>query len=404
MTILIVSDIAHDAHLAPVASALNQRGHNVRIFNPGLLPSSATVMVDDTPAGPRQVIHWEGRTLDLSEVRSVWYRRPGSFDISDELAEGEQEWLRRECRDLIQGIWASLDAFWISEPHRIEYANSKLLQLKLARQLGFRIPAYTVTNSPERAREFVAAFQHGVAVKALGYPTINLADAGGMMYTHRVTQEDMALIESVKYGPTFFQEFVQKRFDIRVTVFGDRVFAVAIDSTGTPESRDDFRDAQIFDLPHHPLELPENVNNACIDLVDRLGLEFGAIDLLLTPDGEYVFLEINPNGQWYWIEMMTDLPMTNALCDLLERGGGLEATVHRSAGIPVPTPSADGDQSSPTFQLGTHTIPLPSTYHAQSGANPASSDMPTIATNAWMEEKSGTILLHIGDVEDNDRR
>jgi len=105
--------------------------------------------------------------------------------------------------------------------------------------------------------------------------------------------------------------------DVRVTVIGDSVFAAGIESTYLDGARIDFRRAEIFDLPHQYLELPNKVKMGCLDLVRQLGLRFGAIDLLLTSEGEYVFLEINPNGQWLWIEWVIGVPLTRTLCDLL---------------------------------------------------------------------------------------
>jgi glutathione synthase/RimK-type ligase-like ATP-grasp enzyme len=95
------------------------------------------------------------------------------------------------------------------------------------------------------------------------------------------------------------------------------VFAVGIHSQYLEESRVDFRRAEIYTLPHTVKTLPAPVSSLCVELVCRLGLRFGAIDLILTPDGRYVFLEINPNGQWYWLEEITGIPLAETMCDLL---------------------------------------------------------------------------------------
>ena len=63
--------------------------------------------------------------------------------------------------------------------------------------------------------------------------------------------------------------------------------------------------------------MPDEIKKACVDLTKYYGLEFGAIDLVLTPEGNYVFLEINPNGQWAWIEVLTRLPISDAIANLL---------------------------------------------------------------------------------------
>jgi glutathione synthase/RimK-type ligase-like ATP-grasp enzyme len=95
------------------------------------------------------------------------------------------------------------------------------------------------------------------------------------------------------------------------------VFAVAIDSQRDPHARHDWRHSQRQRLPFVPHRLPPEIESRCIALVERLQLSFGAIDMILTPDGRYVFIEINPNGEYDWIEHKTALPITDAICDLL---------------------------------------------------------------------------------------
>lgn len=318
--ILILSESATDAHIIPVAAELQRRGRPVCLFNPGDYPTAATITVDASPAGPATFLTWEGRTLDLRTVTSIWLRRPGDVRLADGLLPHEATWVRGECVELLRSLWANLDALWVSEPHHIRQANLKLRQLRLAAGLGFRVPPYTVTNDPRRAAEFLAAHPAGVIVKVLTEPALSSSDAVATIYTHLVTKADETHLDSVRHGPTFLQQFVPKQLDLRVTVIGDRVFAAGIESTREARARIDFRRAEILDLPHRPVTLPPAVEAACLALTRQLELRFGAIDLLLTPEGEYVFLEINPNGQWLWIEMTTGLPLASAMADLLARG------------------------------------------------------------------------------------
>jgi glutathione synthase/RimK-type ligase-like ATP-grasp enzyme len=381
--VLFISDPEGDAHLLPVASELSRRGHGIVIFNPGALPSEAAVIVDGTAAGQRAILAWPDGALDLATVRAAWYRKPDNFRIGPAIAPEQATWLREQWRDLVQGIWAGTEAFWVSEPHAIRYANLKLRQLKLAHELGFRVPDYTVTNDPDRARAFLAKRPHGVIVKALANPAIYGPERVGMVYTHLLTPADAEAVDDVRHEPTFLQEFVRKRMDIRVTIFGEMLFAVAIDSLSTPAAVVDFREAAIMDLPHEPITLPPALEAACRELVRRLGLQYGAIDLLQTPDGDYVFLEINPNGQWYWIEMVTGLPMTQALCDLLERGMGLtpsrpERPPRRAGPVPV----------------GEQVVKLPESL--------ADASAELTATRAWFETRRAEMLLHVGDIEPGD--
>lgn len=211
-------------------------------------------------------------------------------------------------------------ACWVSDPQAIRSASIKIPQLKLAADMGFTIPRFTVTNDVDSAREFISSCHEGVIVKVLTNPFIAYSDQWCRLYTHLLSTSDLDKIESVRFGPTFLQEFVQKAMDVRVTVIGEEVFSVGIESAEFKQAQIDFRRVEIYDLPHTVMALPEHLSSLCIELVRRLGLRFGAIDLILTPDGQYFFLEINPNGQWYWLELVTGVPLTRSLCNLLTNG------------------------------------------------------------------------------------
>jgi glutathione synthase/RimK-type ligase-like ATP-grasp enzyme len=315
--ILIISDPNGDPHVDSVASELERRSEKYKIYNPATYPLASTLSVQFKRTKFTSSLMWDGHRTDLGQVRSVWYRRPGEFIFSKSLEAAETEWLRTEYLQFFGGVWANLGAFWVSRPENIRRASMKLLQLSLAKQWGFRIPRFIVTNDVARAKSFLNSSKNGVIVKTLGRPAIYADGKAATIYTHLLTASDRGQLSSVRYGPTFLQEFVPKRFDIRVTVVGNTLFAVAIDSSGFEEGRVDFRRAETFDLPHQRHELPRTVRTACLRLVQSLGLQFGAIDLILTAGGKYVFLEINPNGQWAWLEMITGVPITKALCDLL---------------------------------------------------------------------------------------
>ena len=222
-------------------------------------------------------------------------------------------------------------------------------------------------------------------------------EQAGMIYTHLVTEEDLDHLDSVRYGPTFFQALVPKSRDIRVTVIGDELFAAGIDSMLVEEARIDFRVAEMMDLPHEPVTLPEPVAAACLAIVKRLGLQFGAIDLLETPDGDYVFLENNPNGQWYWVEMMTGQPMARAMADLLERGES-----ERGRGPDLDRAFTPAPREPRVMPVGEHTIPITrSSGVAVANGDGPSSDLNLVATRAWLEKKKDNVLLHVGDTDLN---
>jgi glutathione synthase/RimK-type ligase-like ATP-grasp enzyme len=125
--------------------------------------------------------------------------------------------------------------------------------------------------------------------------------------------EEVALLDAVHYAPVIFQGYIPAVFDLRVTIVGGAVFAAEIHSQTTAYKHD-------FRMTMHEAEirahaLPDLVAAKLLALMDALGLVYGALDLRLTPEGDYVFLEINPAGQWLFIEQRTGQPISDAIAD-----------------------------------------------------------------------------------------
>ncbi len=134
------------------------------------------------------------------------------------------------------------------------------------------------------------------------------------------TQVDSTALDEDDIGLTahLFQEWIPKKYDLRLTVVGDRFFAVAIHAN-SDEAYADWR-SDYSALNYEPIAVPDKIRYSVTALLEHLDLSFGAFDFTITPEGEWVFLEINPNGQWGWIEECTGLPITSAMADLLTIG------------------------------------------------------------------------------------
>ena len=183
------------------------------------------------------------------------------------------------------------------------------------------MPETLVTNDPEAARQFCAVHHDGVVYKTIASGFVEyLPTVTGTIYTTLLEQKHLAELDRVEVVPCLFQEYVAKAVELRVTVVGTEVFAAQIDSQATERTKHDWRRYDSA-TPYSQHRLPQDEEERCVTLVRCLGLEFGAIDLVLRPDGRYVFLEINANGQWGWIEQLTGFPIAAAIADrLIEKG------------------------------------------------------------------------------------
>lgn len=253
--------------------------------------------------------------LTESDILSIWYRR---FPIiGSNLAEDPEiaEWSKEEYVQLFENLeYALPDIKWVSKPSAIKKARHKAYQLSMAKQIGFDIPETVFTNNPDKLEELFK--RNEIIYKAVNNPNIKQKSDFLTIWTAKLKKTDIKNKDGLKLCPGIIQEFVTKKSDIRVSVFGNKIFAVEIKSQEMDISEVDFRLGGM-DVPHIVHNLADNISYKCLRLVSDLGLLFGAIDLALMDDNSYRFFEINANGQWGWLEKHTELPLRRAMLDLL---------------------------------------------------------------------------------------
>ncbi len=245
--------------------------------------------------------------------KSVWFRRTKLPEISG-LKNEEKLYVLNETESFFKNIFASLSAKWLSDPSAIFKAENKMLQLKIAQKIGFTIPDTIITNSKVELLNFYQDCQRNIIIKPISHTRIQYQEGSSFVFTNPVTAQFIEDIENYDLTPCIFQHNISKEYEIRVTVVGDEVFPAAVYSQSDIETRNDWRKKK---LKFHKIELPDIIQKKCLRLVKELNLEFGAIDLIKTPKGEYVFLEINPNGQWAWIESQTGQEISKAIINFL---------------------------------------------------------------------------------------
>ncbi|MGI8837488.1 MAG: hypothetical protein ACR2H4_12750 [Pyrinomonadaceae bacterium] len=208
-------------------------------------------------------------------------------------------------------------AKWMNHPARAQYAESKIYQLSKARTLGFQIPNTLISNDPVAVRRFWHEREGRIIAKPLRMGYFDFGDRQTCVFTSPVAEEHLRDDEGIQLAPVIYQGLIQKACDIRVTIVGKRVFSAAIDSQSIPSADIDWRQSDTEDLPHSVHQLPPSIKAQCLAYMDELGLSFGALDLVLTPQNEYVFLEINSAGQWVWLEDKLDLPISKTIAEWL---------------------------------------------------------------------------------------
>lgn len=330
--VLVVTDRI-DPHADRLITVLRKHDTEPLRLNMSEVPVATTMafaLNEDAWAGTVK-LETNGRVLDTCQLTSIWWRRPGFYNFPSGMQPQEQEFASEETEHCLSGIWSALDCYWVSHPENIRQASYKIGQLQRAAQLGFDVPRTVVTTSPDTARAFYDECNGQIVYKVLSDPFLSArrllrrewAEAVPIraVVTTPITPEKLHLLDSVRSVPCLFQEYIKKHSDLRVTVIGSEVFAVEI---FLQEHEDDCAEWQDWSPAsrYRVVRLPDGVATRCVELTRSYGLNFGAIDLLRTQDGRNIFLEINPNGQFLFLqERLPELRLDEAMAACLLRGG-----------------------------------------------------------------------------------
>ncbi len=306
--IVVVSHPADD-HARGVLAALERDGHSAVLFDTARFPSHASLTQRFGTGPPRWELIQDGARTDLSTCRVAWWRRPQPFTLDPGLDAQVSAWTYTECHEAVAGMFAALDATWVNPPALDEAAHHKPYQLAVAAELGLPIPRTVITNDPAEAR----AFAEEVGIERTVYKTF-LASENHWRETRILRPEELGLLDRVALAPVIFQQYVPAEADVRVTVVGTRLFATAIRPAPGGYAIDYRMD--IDGATFSPTELSAQTEQRLRALMARLGLVYGAIDLRRTIDGD-VFLEVNPAGEWRFVEDRTGQPISQAMADLL---------------------------------------------------------------------------------------
>lgn len=312
-SVLIVSTMA-DVATDDVVRRLSARGIPHRRLNTEDFPFFRTLAFGPEAASEEGWMSVDGEPLPVPT--SIWYRRMRSPSKPEGMDDGIYTFCLQENRAALLGGIMGRTARWMSHPAAVWQSEFKPYQLAAARAAGLTVPATVITNDPSRIRQAFSDFG-SMVVKPVRSGHIVHAGQEHAIFTSRVLEQHLEELDDARLSPAIYQALVPKRFDLRVTIVGRRMFAAAIESQSDPAAVVDWRRTENPRLPHHPVSLPERVAAGLLRLMDSLGLTFGAVDMVQTPDDGYVFLEVNPSGQWLWLDDMLGLGISDAVAEWL---------------------------------------------------------------------------------------
>jgi glutathione synthase/RimK-type ligase-like ATP-grasp enzyme len=317
----LIVTLADDLHGLAVQAAVRKRGFACHIVESDNLTGRESINYAIGPGDTGATIlrNSEGGLLDASSLDAIWWRRFRSDQQIDpaDLSETHRSLINNDCVGALVGsIQNTFAGKWISSPKATDYASNKLNQLAAAHKCGLRIPDTVVTQSPSVVREFCERHDGRIIVKPVaGTP-------GPLLFTQLVGEQHLQAEDSIRACPAIYQEYILGATHIRLNCFGNQAYASRIVTQDV-----DWRPN--LNVPISPFPVPKLLQDAVRNVLDGLGLDMGIIDLKQTPDGEFVWLEVNPQGQFLFLEGLTKEPLTEHFTDYFTKKG---------ESIPAPAP------------------------------------------------------------------
>lgn len=301
-----------DLHATTVIDRLTSWGVPSVLFDLADLPDRQTVTIDHTGGRPSlRIRHPEHGVVDLTDARSVWWRRPQQVALEGVGDPVARAFCYGEWHEVMHGFYALLGCPWMNPLLADQKASHKALQLAVAPGLGLRVPRTLMTSDAAEARAFVELMGPDNVVYKIFAATYDV-----WRETRRLQVDDLRFLDQLRLAPVIFQEYIPGVADIRVTVVGDEMFAMEIDGRESPDI--DFR-LRMGHAATSAVALPDAVASGIRALMAHFGIVYGGVDFRLTPDGEYVFLEVNPAGEFLFCEYGGGFPITDAVARWLAR-------------------------------------------------------------------------------------
>jgi glutathione synthase/RimK-type ligase-like ATP-grasp enzyme len=303
--VLIISH-QHDTHAKAVAKEIIARGEKCFIFD--ISDFGCGGMLHFGNSVNDFISNSKNEKIFIPEIKSIWNRRPKEPQINETVIGREnREFANREWRNAYEGLFKTVNIRMVNPVHTSSFAN-KPLQLSLAKKFGFNIPETVITNSKEDVINLYNKYNGQIIHKSL------TSTSKTFIQTKLFKETDFQFLDNLIICPAIFQELITGKYDYRVTVIGNKVFTARISTYQNPSLIDSRLD---LNLKYESYNFSKSVNNKIIRLLRELNLEFASLDFKLSRDKKLYFLEINPQGQFIYIQLLTGLPLVKEMADFL---------------------------------------------------------------------------------------
>ncbi len=320
-TLVITS--CEDPHCDFVINKFNEQGLNdkiIRLNTEHFLNNAEIVFTNNAF---KIYLKDSQRNFLSDEILTVWFRRPKKINSTTYNRQEIDLFVEQQTNAVLRGLYFCLHntALWINSLTSMHKARIKLQQIFLAEEIKFNVPSTLVTNNPREAANFFDKYKL-ICNKSIDEPNFSI-DGRLYPYLTKLIKSKSQIedaFDAISTCPTLFQQYIEKAFDIRVIVFGRKIFAFEIHSQDNELSKIDFRGKSPDNLTHKVHQLPREIEDKIFEFMHKQELVYSAFDFVYSADDKYYFIENNCNGQWLWLEILTGEKISEKLIDLLMTG------------------------------------------------------------------------------------
>jgi glutathione synthase/RimK-type ligase-like ATP-grasp enzyme len=303
-----------------VQKRIKELGYPSLRINTNLIPGSIRVEYRISGNGePSLRLRGEGFEIDSSEVQAVWYRKIWPISIAPDIPAEYRSGVLGESNAIRNIFFESLQHVpWINPMHTDEMiGNNKFIQLTEARKCGITIPQTLISNNKEEVILFYEQCK-GKMITKMHQPLSISMTGGGMSFpTTRIYKKDLKDLDTLHLCPMIFQELILKDVELRIAYIDGDFFTGAVNTQASVKGKTDWRYASDVPFKWEHYELPAEIKDKLHRMMQNLGLPFGAIDMMVTPEGRHIFLEVNPQGEWGMIQRDLQLPIAETIAEKL---------------------------------------------------------------------------------------
>ncbi len=301
-----------------VQAAFEAAGVRAIRLNTDLFPQQVQLYQHLGAAHTQLLIDTGAETISLADVGGVWLRKQFAARFDDNLDPQFMQGCMRESAAAISTMYQQLWHLpWIDRPDVGRHAENKFYQLQTALQVGLTIPDTIITNKPEQVKAFYQKHQGNIITKMLTPLSQSMQGSSFFVRTTKVAAHDLEQLEGLSYSPMVFQQNIEKAYELRLVYVGGTCFAGKIDASASQTGQTDWRASQPGEVHWQPYAVPKPLAQQVTELMGKLQLHFGALDIIRTPAGGYVFLEVNPAGEWGMLERDLDYPIAATIAKVL---------------------------------------------------------------------------------------